>query len=504
MADNNSLKIFGFEIRRANQKEEDKKLQSIVPRQDDDGAGYVTASGSHYGQYINIDGDDSKDNHQLIMKYRGVSMHPEVDAAIEDIINESISAQEDEQPVSIVLDKVEVSDQIKKGITEEFDNIISMLDFTNNGHDMFKRWYIDGRLYHHLVVNESNIKAGIQEIRPIDSAKIRKVKQVKKKKDPVTGANIVESVDEYYIYQEKPGQQTSGVKLSNDSVSYVTSGLLSADRKKVVSHLHKALKPINQLRMMEDSLVIYRLARAPERRIFYIDVGNLPRGKSEQYMKDIMARYRNKLVYDADTGQIRDDRKHMSMLEDFWLPRREGGRGTEISTLPGGENLGQIDDIIYFQKRLYRSLNVPINRLEQEAQFSLGRSTEINRDELKFQKFIDRLRKRFSTLFLEILKKQLVMKGLITEDDWNEWKNDLIVDFIRDNHFTELKDAELLRERLQTLDQVSQYVGEYFSKEWVMKNVLMFNDDDIKQVAQQSSEEEPTDTDNDQQNVPEE
>jgi hypothetical protein len=251
--------------------------------------------------------------------------------------------------------------------------------------------------------------------------------------------------------------------------------------------------------MMEDSLVIYRLARAPERRIFYIDVGNLPRGKSEQYMKDIMARYRNKLVYDADTGQIRDDRKHMSMLEDFWLPRREGGRGTEISTLPGGENLGQIDDIIYFQKRLYRSLNVPINRLEQEAQFSLGRSTEISRDELKFQKFIDRLRKRFSMLFLEILKKQLVMKGLITEDDWNEWKNDLVVDFIRDNHFTELKDAELLRERLQTLDQVSQYVGEYFSKEWVMKNVLMFNDDDIKQVDQQSSEEEPT-----QDDVPEE
>ena len=504
MADNNALKIFGFEIRRANKKEEDKKLQSIVPRQDDDGAGYVTASGSHYGQYINIDGDDSKDNHQMIMKYRGVSTHPEVDAAIEDIINESVSASEDEAPVSIILDKVEVSDQIKKGITEEFDNVLSMLDFTNNGHDMFKRWYIDGRLYHHLVVNESNIKAGIQEIRPIDSAKIRKVKQVKKKKDPVTGANLVESVDEYYIYQEKPGQQTSGVKLSHDSVSYVTSGLLSADRKKVVSHLHKALKPINQLRMMEDSLVIYRLARAPERRIFYIDVGNLPRGKSEQYMKDIMARYRNKLVYDADTGQIRDDRKHMSMLEDFWLPRREGGRGTEISTLPGGENLGQIDDIIYFQKRLYRSLNVPINRLEQEAQFSLGRSTEISRDELKFQKFIDRLRKRFSTLFLEILKKQLVMKGLITEEDWNEWKNNLVVDYKRDNHFTELKDAELLRERLQTLDQVSQYVGDYFSKEWVMKNVLMFNDDDIKQVAQQSDEEQPTDNETDQQNIPNE
>ena len=499
MADNNALKIFGFEIRRANKKEEDKKLQSIVPRQDDDGAGYVTASGSHYGQYINIDGDDSKDNHQMIMKYRGVSTHPEVDAAIEDIINESVSASEEEAPVSIVLDKVEVSDQIKKGITEEFDNVLSMLDFTNNGHDMFKRWYIDGRLYHHLVVNESNIKAGIQEIRPIDSAKIRKVKQVKKKKDPVSGANLVESVDEYYIYQEKPGQQSSGVKLSFDSVSYVTSGLLSADRKKVVSHLHKALKPINQLRMMEDSLVIYRLARAPERRIFYIDVGNLPRGKSEQYMKDIMARYRNKLVYDADTGQIRDDRKHMSMLEDFWLPRREGGRGTEISTLPGGENLGQIDDIVYFQKRLYRSLNVPINRLEQEAQFSLGRSTEINRDEVKFQKFIDRLRKRFSMLFTEILKKQLIMKQIITEEDWNNWQQDIIIDYVRDNHFTELKDAELIQNRLQTLDNMQQYVGEFFSKEYVMKNVLQLDDDAIKEMKKQIAAEQASgEIDNDE------
>ena len=501
MADN-SLTLFGFEIKRAGKKVNKDMLPSIVPPLDDDGAGYITAAGAHFGTYVDIEGNDkTKDDQQLILQYRAVATHPEVDAAVEDIINESISASENEQAVKISLDKVEVSDQIKKGITEEFDNVISMLDFANNGHDMFKRWYIDGRLYHHLVVNESNIKAGIQEIRPIDSAKVRKVKQVKKKKDSITGAMIVESVDEYYIYQEKPGSQTSGVKLSNDSVSYVTSGLLSADRKKVVSHLHKALKPINQLRMMEDSLVIYRLARAPERRIFYIDVGNLPRGKSEQYMKDIMARYRNKLVYDADTGQIRDDRKHMSMLEDFWLPRREGGRGTEITTLPGGENLGQIDDIIYFQKRLYRSLNVPIARLEQEQQFSLGRSTEISRDELKFQKFIDRLRRRFSMLFLEILKKQLVMKGLITEEDWNEWKNDLIIDYTRDNHFTELKDAELLRERLQTLDQVSQYVGDYFSKEWVMKNVLQFDDDDIKQVAKQSDEEQPTD---DQQNLPDE
>merc|ERR1711991_1246062 len=313
---------------------------------------------------------------------------------------------------------------------EEFDNIVSMLKFNDLGHDIFRRWYVDGRIYFHLVVNEANLKAGILEIRPIDAAKIRKVKEVKKKKDPVTGAMLIENVKEFYIYQDKPGSQTSGVKLSTDAVSYTTSGLLSQDRKKVVSYLHKALKPINQLRMMEDSLVIYRLARAPERRMFYIDVGNMPRGKAEQYMKDIMAKYRNKLVYDAKTGEIRDDRKPQSLLEDFWLPRREGGRGTEISTLPGGDNLGQIEDIIYFQKRMYRSLNVPMSRLDTEnVQGILGRSTEINRDELKFQKFIDRLRMRFSHLFYGILKKQLVMKGVCTEEDWDSWKNDITVDY---------------------------------------------------------------------------
>ena len=359
-----------------------------------------------------------------------------------------------------------------------------MLKFGELGHDIFRSFYVDGRLYFHLVANESNLKAGIQEIRPIDASKIRKVKEVKHKKDPVTGAKIVEKVNEFYIYQEKAGTN-QGVKLSPDSVSYTTSGLTDPTKKQVVSYLHKALKPINQLRMMEDSLVIYRLARAPERRIFYIDVGNMPRNKSEAYMRDIMSRYRNKIVYDAGTGTIKDDRKHMSMLEDFWLPRREGGRGTEITTLPGGENLGQIDDILYFQKRLYRSLNVPLNRLEQEAQFSLGRSTEINRDEVKFQKFIDRLRKRFSTLFINILKKQLILKGVITEEDWDTWKSDLYVDFQRDNHFTELKDSEILRERLQTLDQISQYVGEYFSREWVMKNVMMMSDEDIDQMKQE-------------------
>ncbi|MDC0889118.1 portal protein [bacterium] len=486
--DNNSImKLFGFELSRtkkADPNKENDKLPSIVPKTDDDGAGYVTASGSHYGQYIDINGDNAKDNAEMIMKYRGVATHPEVDAAIEDIINESVSGSENESPVLINLDGVETSDKIKKLIIEEFDGIQGMLNFNELGHDIFRSWYVDGRLIHHLVVNEGNMKAGIQEIRPIDATKIRKVKEVKYKKDNKTGAKVVDKTDEFYVFQEK-NQTQSAVKLTPDSVSYVTSGLTDPTKKRVISYLHKAIKPINQLRMMEDSLVIYRLARAPERRIFYIDVGNLPANKAEQHMKEIQTRYRNKLVYDASTGNLKDDRKHMSMLEDFWLPRREGGRGTEISTLPGGDNLGQIDDIVYFQKRLYRALNVPINRLEQESQFSLGRSTEISRDEVKFQKFIDRLRRRFSTLFTQILKKQLILKGIITLEDWNSWKNDIQIDFIRDNHFTELKDSELLRERLSTLDQLSQYVGEYFSREWVMKNVMMMSEEDIETMKDQ-------------------
>ena len=496
-----SIKLFGFEIKRARNRQQDK-LQSIVPPVDEDGAGYVTAAGAHYGTYVDLDGEKSKDEKQLIMQYRSVSHHPEVDAAVEDITNEAISSSQNEPSVRLNLDNVDnISDQIKKAMTEEFTSVLSMLNFGDMGHDMFKRWYIDGRMFHHLVLYENNLKAGIQEVRPIDAAKIKKVKQIKKKKDPETGATLVERVDEFYLYQEKPGSTNQGIKITSDSISYVTSGLLDEARRKVVSHLHKALKPINQLRMMEDSLVIYRLARAPERRIFYIDVGNLPKGKSEEYMKGIMAKYRNKLVYDANTGAIRDDRKHMSMLEDFWLPRREGGRGTEISTLPGGENLGQIDDIVYFQKRLYRSLNVPINRLEQESQFSLGRSTEITRDELKFQKFIDRLRARFDNLFYNILKKQLILKGVITDEDWNTWKEDINIEYVRDSHFTELKDAELLRERLQTLDMMQQYVGEFFSKEYVMKNVLFMDDDQMGDMKKQIEDEVKSgDIDNDEDN----
>tara|TARA_Y100000816_G_scaffold130968_1_gene92425 strand:+ start:966 stop:2624 length:1659 start_codon:yes stop_codon:yes gene_type:complete len=489
MADNGGIKLFGFELRRV-KDEKNKKLLSVVPKVDDDGAGYVTAAGSHYGQFLNIEGDDSKDNTQLVMKYRGVAFQPEVDMAVEDIINEAISGSEIKASVNLVLDNLQgVSQTIKNQLNEEFNNVTQMLNFEELGHDIFRRWYVDGRIYYHLVVDDSNLSAGIQEVRPIDAAKIRKVKQVKKKKDQETGANLVEKTDEYFIFQEKSGSNYSGgVKISTDAICYVTSGLLSEDKKRVVSYLHKALKAINQLRMMEDSLVIYRLARAPERRIFYIDVGNLPRGKAEQYLKDIMTRYRNKLVYDAKTGEIKDDRKHMSMLEDFWLPRREGGRGTEITTLPGGDNLGQIDDIIYFQKKLYQSLNVPMSRLDQEQVSGiLGRATEISRDELKFQKFIDRLRKRFSKVFLEILEKQCILKGITTPDDWKSWKNKIIVDYVRDNHFAELRDTEMLRERIQTLEtlQNAQLVGTYFSKDWVMKNVLRMSDEDVQEMQKQ-------------------
>ena len=497
--DNSIFKLFGFELKRAEDKQKEekkKKLQSIVAPTDPDGAGYITASGSHYGQFIDMDGNQAKDNQQLILRYRGVASHPEVDAAIEDIVNEAIASSENENPVDLNLDQVDAPDNIKKTMNEEFDKICSMINFQEMAPDIFRSFYVDGRVYHHLIINEAQPKLGIQDIRNIDATKIRKVKNIKYKKDQATNAKIVDKVEEFYIFQEKVGQ-AQGVRISPDAISYVTSGLLDPTKKSVVSYLHKALKPINQLRMMEDSLVIYRLARAPERRIFYIDVGNMPRGKSEAYMRDIMTRYRNKLVYDASTGELKDDRKHMSMLEDFWLPRREGGRGTEITTLPGGENLGQIDDIIYFQKRLYRALNVPLNRLEQEAQFSLGRSTEINRDEVKFQKFIDKIRKRFSKLFTEILKKQLILKGIITEQDWNSWKNDITVDFLRDNHFAELRDSEILQNRLNTLDQVSQYVGEYFSREWTMKNVMMMSDDDIAEMKDQVEAEQEAGGDED-------
>jgi hypothetical protein len=480
--------FFGFEINRKGKDKEVPKV-SFVPNTDEDGAGVIT-SGGHFGAYLDIDGDKAKNEVELIMKYRDVASQPEADAAIEDIINESIVGDHNEAPVDIVLDKVDTSDKIKKLIKGEFDNILEMLNFNSYAHDIFKRWYVDGRLPYHIIVDD-NLKLGIKELRYIDPTKLRKVKEIEEEEDPKTGAKLIKSQKEFFIFQDNAmGKYNQGLKIQPDAIAYATSGMLDSSRKRILSYLHKAIKPVNQLRMMEDSLVIYRISRAPERRIFYIDVGNLPKGKAEEYLKGIMNQYRNKLVYDAKTGDIKDDKKHMSMLEDFFLPRREGGRGTEITTLPGGENLGQIDDIVYFQKKLYKSLNVPMNRLEQEAQFSLGRSSEITRDEVKFKKFIDRLRKRFSDLFMQLLKTQLLLKGIITKDDWAEWKESIAFDYIEDNYFSELKEAEMYQQRFEMLSSLDEFMGTFISKEWVQKNILRFNDDDIETMQKQIDDEE--------------
>ena len=475
--------LFGFEINRKGSKQ--PELPSFVPNTDEDGVG-VISTGGHFGQYVDLDGDSAKNEVDLILKYRDIASHPECDAAVEDIVNEAIVGDNKSAPIEIIMDEMEASDQVKKVIKDEFENIISLLRFNSYSHDIFRKWYVDGRLPYHIIIDNKNPKKGIQELRYIDPTKLRKVKEIQEEKDPRTGANIIKKSEEYFLFQDaKMSSADQGLKISPDAIAYCTSGMLDPSRKRILSFLHKAIKPVNQLRMMEDSLVIYRISRAPERRIFYIDVGNLPKGKAEEYLKNIMGQYRNKLVYDAKTGDIKDDRKHMSMLEDFFLPRREGGRGTEISTLPGGENLGQIEDIIYFQKKLYKSLNVPANRLEQESGFNLGRSTEITRDEVKFKKFLDRLRKRFSDLFLQLLRTQLMLKGVITKEDWVKWKEDIYFDFIEDNYFSELKEAEIIRERFEMLAQMDEYVGKYVSNQWIRKNILRQNDDEIAEMKKQ-------------------
>ena len=478
--------FFGFEIKR---KQDEPLRPSFVPKDSDDGAG-VIQSGGHFGAYIDIDGDRAKNDVDLILKYRDISSQPECDAAIEDIINEAIVGDHDDAPINIILDELEVSDKIKEMVREEFDGLLTLLNFNQYAHDIFRKWYVDGRLPYHIIIDPESPKAGIKELRYIDPIKLRKVKEVEEEQDPKTGAKIIKKVDEYFMYQDEAmAGAAQGLKIYPDAIAYCTSGIMDPGRKRILSYLQKALKPVNQLRMMEDSLVIYRISRAPERRIFYIDVGNLPKGKAEEYLRGIMNQYRNKLVYDAKTGDVKDDKKHMSMLEDFFLPRREGGRGTEITTLPGGENLGQIDDIIYFQKKLYRSLNVPINRLEQEAQFSLGRTTEISRDEVKFKKFVDRLRKRFSDLFMQLLKTQLLLKGIITKEDWKGWKESITFDFIEDNYFSELKQSEMIRERFGMLSDIEESIGKYVSHAWVIKNVLRFSDEEMEELEKQIEDE---------------
>ena len=482
--------LFGFEIKRKAEEKEERKKVSFVPRDDEDGAGHVVNAGGYFGQYLDTSGSNVKNEADLILKYRDIASQPECDAAIDDIVSEAIVSDDDSSPVDIILDDLDQPDRIKKMIREEFENVMALLNMNWYGHDIFRRWYIDGRLFYHKIIDDKQPKRGIIELRPVDPTRIRKVKELVKEKDPKTGTEIVVGQNEFYMYQDKAmNKSNQGLKIAPDSIAYVTSGVLDPTRKKVLSYLHKALKPVNQLRMMEDSLVIYRLSRAPERRIFYIDVGNLPKGKAEEYVKGIMNNYRNKMVYDASTGEMKDDRKHMSMLEDFWLPRREGGRGTEITTLPGGENLGQIDDILYFQKKVYKSLNVPSSRLEQEAQFSLGRSSEITRDELKFQKFISRIRKKFASLFVDVLRTQLILKGIVTEDEWLEIRDSINFDFLQDTHFAELKNAELLREKIGTLREVDEFVGKYYSVEWVRKNVLMQSDEDMEEIDKQIDDE---------------
>ena len=480
--------LFGFTITR----KKDSGGASFTLPSIDDGAEDI-AQGGFYSSVYDTEGKD-RTSFDLIKRYRHIAQQPECDSAIEDIVSEGIASNEFDAPISLALDGLNQSSTVKKRIREEFDRVLQLLQFQEKGHDVFRRWYVDGRLFYHKVIDKKNPRKGITELRYIDPQKIKKVREkISGKPNPITMVEEKQKAVEFYIYNEygitTGGSVSNGLKITKDAIAYCPSGLIDQNKGAVLSHLNKAIKPVNQLRMIEDSLVIYRISRAPERRIFYIDVGNLPKIKAEQYLKDVMNRYRNKLVYDASTGEIKDDRNHMSMLEDFWLPRREGGRGTEITTLPGGSNLGEIDDIIYFQRKLYRSLNVPISRMEAEQNFSLGRSTEITRDELKFTKFVQRLRKKFTVLFHDILRTQLILTGVIAEEEWDSMKEHISYDWMQDGHFAELRDAEILRERLDMLGTVEPYLGNFFSKRWVQKNVLRQSDEEIETMNKQIEDE---------------
>jgi len=488
-------KLFGFSI------EDTEPLSpsaiSPVPPNNEDGVDHYASSG-FFGSYVDIEGV-FRTEFDLIKRYREMSLHPECDSAIEDIVNEAIVSDSNDSPVEIELSNLNASDGIKNTIRKEFKYILDMLDFDKKAHEIYRNWYIDGRIYYHKIIDIKDPSAGIQELRYIDAMKMRYIRQEKKK--PGDKANVFQrlrsdnpmdynfpEIEEYFIYNPKSqypisnpssASGSNGIKIAKDSITYCTSGLVDRNKGTTLSYLHKAIKSLNQLRMIEDSLVIYRLSRAPERRIFYIDVGNLPKQKAEQYLRDVMMRYRNKLVYDSSTGEIRDDKKHMAMLEDFWLPRREGGRGTEITTLPGGQNLGEITDIEYFKKKLYRSLNVPPSRMDGEGGFNLGRSSEILRDELKFTKFVGRLRKRFSNMFNDMLKTQLLLKNVITPEDWESMSEHIQYDFLYDNHFSELKEAELMNERLALVATAEPYVGKYYSQDYVRRKILRQTDMDI-------------------------
>jgi hypothetical protein len=500
------MEIFGYNISR---KEAARTQKSIVPPSEDGAFDSYKASG-YYGTYLDLDGG-AKSEAELIKRYRDLSRHADVDMAIEDIINAGIANLENDEPFELDLQNVELSVNIKKSITQEFKYITKKMNLRHKAHDYFRRWYIDGRLYFHKVIDTEDKKGGITDIRYIDPRKIRKIREIIREKDPKTGVEFVKGTNEYYLFNDKgmgtlrnTTVPTQGVKIHKDSIAFIPSGLIDMDSNMVLSYLHKAIKPANQLRMMENALVIYRLSRAPERRIFYIDVGNLPKIKAEQYLKDIMNRYRNKLVYDADTGEIRDDKKYMSMLEDFWLPRREGGKGTEITTLPGGQNLGEIEDIKYFQRKLYEALNVPVSRLEQQSGLNFGRAAEITRDELKFAKFVQKLQNSFAMIFTDMLKTQLLLKNIITQQDWDKINYDIKFKFAQDAYYAETKQQELLRSRGEVLAQLDPYVDKYLSKKYVMKNVLQFSDEEIAELESEMEEKAAASMDYSEPSEPEE
>ena len=502
-------KLFGFKLPDTGKTSAKKAVVSPVPSNEEDKSDFYISSG-FYGQYVDIEGV-YKNEQDLVRRYREMCLHPECDSAIEDVVNEAIVSDLDDSPVEIELSNLNASDKLKDIIRKEFKHIKSLIGFDKKCHEIFRTWYIDGRVYYHKVIDLKNPQEGIQEVRYIDPLKIRLIRKQEKlgpnyqspimtdKKNDELKAFEAPKIEEYYLYDPNAQSKNTGmipargdsktVKIAKDAITYVTSGLVDRNKQTVLSYLHKAIKALNQLRMVEDSLVIYRLSRAPERRIFYIDVGNLPKIKAEQYLRDVMNRYRNKLVYNADTGEIRDDRKYMAMLEDFWLPRREGGRGTEISTLPGGQNLGELNDIEYFQTKLYKSLNVPSSRLDSQGGFNMGRSSEILRDELKFTKFVGRLRKRFSGIFTDMLKTQLILKNIVTPDDWDHLEEHIQYDYLYDNHFSDLKESELLQEKLGVLAAMEPYMGRYFSAAYVRNKVLKQTEDEIKEIDAQIDKE---------------
>ena len=484
------MELFGFRLERGKQeKKQEKALKSFVVPTFDDGAIPVEAGG-FYGQYVDLDGTVRND-FELTMKYREMAQDPIVEVAIDDVVNEAIVVGEKKSPIKIVLDRLKASDNVKERIHEEFRNILRVMQFETKGTEIFRRWYVDGKIFFHLIIDDKNPQTGILELRYVDPMNIQKIREYTKE-TLINGTKIITGYKDFYLYNKdnpRSGGNPSGIKISEDAIAFCSSGLMDSRYKRTVGFLHKAIKPLNQLRMLEDSIVIYRISRAPERRIFYIDVGNLPKTKAEQYVKDLMNRYRNRLVYDAATGEVRDDKKFMSMMEDYWLPRRDGSRGTEITTLQGGQNLGELTDVVYFQKKLYRALSVPVSRLEQDKQFMLGRSTEITRDEVRFTKYIHRLRIKFSEFFFDVLKKQLILKKIISPDEWNEMKEAIYFDFLKDNLFTELKNAELRKQQVEEVGNIKPYIGKYYSHEWVRKNVLGFNEAEIKEMDKEIEKE---------------